>query len=199
MKLKILFLVPFLCLFAACDDGAPQTERIQINKKYPLESWPDSTYIASLDSILKAEPIKKDTDSAETEISVNTRTMPSFSIPNKRTGIPAEEPKSGDKTTPATKASTQTYKQASGNNEEHFADKFMNALGDLQSDPSNTSKYKLAEAKDGEDILKLLSRAYGKDATKLPRFYTLSALQSVNPGVAIEHLKSGDKVRIPVL
>jgi hypothetical protein len=35
------------------------------------------------------------------------------------------------------------------------------------------------------------------DASKLPRFYTLSALQSVNPGVKLEHLNGGESVRIP--
>ena len=75
----------------------------------------------------------------------------------------------------------------------------MNALGALQSDPTNTSKYKTVSAKDGENLFALLSRAYGQDATKLPRFYTLSTLQSVNPGVKLEHLNAGDQVRVPNL
>ena len=75
----------------------------------------------------------------------------------------------------------------------------MNALSAMQSDPTNAAKYRTVTAKAGEDLFALLSRAYGMDASKLPRFYTLSALQSVNPGVKLEHLNGGESVRIPKL
>ena len=54
-------------------------------------------------------------------------------------------------------------------------------------------------AQDGEDLFKLLKRTYGAGVQGLPRFYVLSALQSVNAGVVLEHLNAGDKVRIPKL
>lgn len=80
---------------------------------------------------------------------------------------------------------------------EDFMDKFSKALSALQSDPSNASLYKVVEARDGEDLFKLLRRTYGAGSQNLPRFYVLSALQSVNAGVMLEHLNAGDKVRVP--
>ena len=85
------------------------------------------------------------------------------------------------------------------NNAENFVAKFSNALSALQSDPSNKGLYKVVTANDGEDLFKLLRRTYGAGTQNLPRFYVLSALQSVNPGVMLEHLNAGDKVRVPRL
>jgi hypothetical protein len=69
----------------------------------------------------------------------------------------------------------------------------------LQSDPSNASLYKTVTANEGDDLFKLLKRTYGAGVQGLPRFYVLSALQSVNAGVMLEHLNAGDKVRVPRL
>lgn len=171
-------------IFVACD--APVAKIIVTNKKMPLTEWPDSLYIASLDSILALEPIKK-ADSVDANINMNVFKAPIFKLPESVTHKKEanHRPKSNTK---------QVAKSA-----EFFANKFSEAMSKLQSDPSNATLYKTVEALQGEDLFKLLQRTYGANVQQLPRFYVLSALQSVNAGVNISHLNKGDLVRIPKL
>ena len=105
----------------------------------------------------------------------------------------------GQKHEPQIRAEQAAEATKPSNNAENFVAKFSNALSALQSDPSNKSLYKVVTANDGEDLFKLLRRTYGAGTQNLPRFYVLSSLQSVNPGVMLEHLNAGDKVRVPRL
>ena len=171
---------------------------VVVNKKMPLTEWPDSTYIADLDSILALEPLKKQ-DKNKPSIAMNTFKAPNFILPSSVTG---KKPEKGPKADQGTRtgsekpgpAATQPRKD---NSAENFANQFTQALSALQSDPSNSKLYRVVEAKEGEDLFKLLKRTYGAVAQSLPRFYVLSTLQSVNPGVMLEHLNAGDKVRVP--
>lgn len=194
MKSKRAFLFSALTaasLFSGCSE-APDENPLEVNKKYTLESWPDENYIAELDSILKAEPLKPDADKEKTALTIYSGAMPTIKLPGEKKA-PIQKP--SEKQT----AETGQGKASATQKAERFADRFMNALSELQSDPSNTAKYRTVSAKAGENLFALLSRAYGNDATKLPKFYTLSALQSVNPNVRLEHLEAGDNVRLPVL
>jgi hypothetical protein len=211
--MKLSFYLSFataFCILSACSENTAPVPRLKLNYRYNLKSWPDKAYIASLDSVLKAEPVKKDTSSAGTEIAINTHRMPTFKLPASRRILTQSEldgnaaGKAAKKQTAGTAqtAAVQTAKvktQTESAGAEAFADKFANALSNWQSDPTNVQLYKIVNADASEDLFHLLSRAYGKDATKLPRFFTLSSLQSVNPGVSVEHLKKGDAVRIPRL
>ena len=182
-------------LMIACGQNESTEGRLQVNKKYILESWPDSAYIADLDSILKAEPLKPGADSERTELTIYSGNIPTIHLPGQKKASKQATASADKRTVAASPANTTKPAKTA----ERFADNCMNALGAVQSDPTNTSKYKTVSAKDGENLFALLSRAYGQDATKLPRFYTLSTLQSVNPGVKLEHLNTGDQVRIPNL
>jgi hypothetical protein len=165
-----------------------------------LEDWPDSIYIASLDSILALEPVKKGKDSVDVNLTMNTSKMPTFKLPPSVTGKPNNQKKTSTKTKNDKSAAKHAPEVAKPNHSaENFAAKFSNALSALQSDPSNKSLYKTVTANDGEDLFKLLRRTYGAGTQSLPRFYVLSSLQSVNPGVSLEHLNAGDKVRVPKL
>ena len=199
MKRKIFTLLFFSCawgfLFTACGNEN-QANRLQINQKYTLQSWPDSAYIADLDSILHAEPLKANADSEKTELTIYSGTIPTITLPGQKSAKSQAAVKSHSKKRTAPAGSTE---KPAVHNAENFADAFMKALSELQSDPNNAAKYKTVSVKDGEDLFALLSRAYGKNAAKLPRFYTLSALQSVDPGVKLEHLTAGEAVRIPKL
>ncbi len=165
-----------------------------------LEEWPDSNYIASLDSILRLEPVKKGKDTADVSLKMNAFKAPTFQLPPSVTGSKNTSKKPGmnkGKSAKPGKPSAEVAKPS--NNAENFIGKFSNALSALQSDPSNKSLYKVVTANEGEDLFKLLKRTYGAGTQNLPRFYVLSALQSVNPGVMLEHLNAGDKVRVPKL
>ena len=169
-----------------------------------LEEWPDSNYIASLDSILALEPVKKGKDSVDVNLKMNASKMPTFKLPPSVTGKPGKDKNAhakGDAQKSKNDKSVARNAQENKPNHtaENFAAKFSNALSALQSDPSNKSLYKTVTANDGEDLFKLLRRTYGAGTQSLPRFYVLSSLQSVNPGVSLEHLNAGDKVRVPKL
>ena len=181
----------------ACKGEAPQATIVVIDKKMPLLEWPDQAYVDNLDSVLAREPVKK-TEKNTPSIAMNAQKAPTFMLPGSVTGKP-DAPKSHAK-----KGGNQGKNAFSGGSSDNaaasaeaFMDKFSRALSALQSDPSNTGLYKVVEAKDGEDLFKLLRRTYGAGTQNLPRFYVLSTLQSVNPGVMLEHLNAGDKVRVP--
>lgn len=202
---SLLLLCSLPCfLLLACGNDHPTIKIIQVNKKMVLEEWPDSNYIASLDSILALEPVKKGKDSADVSLKMNASKAPIFKLPPSVTGKPgntknahsksdAQKPKN-DKS-----VARNTQESKPNHSAENFVAKFSNALSALQSDPSNKSLYKVVTVNEGEDLFKLLRRTYGAGTQNLPRFYVLSSLQSVNPGVMLEHLNAGDKVRVPRL
>jgi len=184
-------------VLAACKGEPPQATIVVIDKKMPLLEWPDQAYVDNLDSILAREPVKK-TDKNTPSIAMNAHKAPTFMLPGSVTGK-SDAPKSHAK-----KGGNQGKNAISGGSSDNaaasaeaFMDKFSRALSALQSDPSNAGLYKVVEAKEGEDLFKLLRRTYGAGTQNLPRFYVLSALQSVNAGVMLEHLNAGDKVRVP--
>ena len=189
-------------LLLACENEHPTIKIIEVNKRMVLEEWPDSNYIASLDSILALEPVKKGKDSVDVNLTMNASKMPTFKLPPSVTGKQNNPKKAPSKTKNDRSVAKHTQENTSGSAKhvsENFMAKFSNALSALQSDPSNKSLYKVVTANEGEDLFKLLRRTYGAGTQNLPRFYVLSSLQSVNPGVALEHLSAGDKVRVPRL
>lgn len=182
----------------ACESEPPMAKIIVTDQKMPLTEWPDSTYIASLDSILALEPVKK-TAETDANINMNVFDAPVFKLPGSLSGK-----KDSKNSKPNLAGKSAGPKQANATkpadtSAEVFADRFATALSKLQSDPSNASLYKTVTANDGDDLFKLLKRTYGAGVQGLPRFYVLSALQSVNAGVVLEHLNAGDKVRVPKL
>ena len=193
-RLFMAFLVAISTFLVACGNDAPVAKIIVTDQKMPLTEWPDSAYIASLDSILALEPIKKNAEN-EAKINMNVFEAPTFKLPGSVTGK-KDSPKANHAGKSAGSKQANMAK-ATDNSAEVFADKFATALSKLQSDPSNASLYKTVEAKDGDDLFKLLSRTFGAGVYSLPRFYVLSTLQSVNAGVMLEHLNAGDKVRVP--
>lgn len=194
---KVLAVAPLVVSLVACKGEPPQAKIVVVDKKMPLLEWPDQAYVDNLDSILAREPVKK-TDKNKPSIAINAHKAPTFMLPGSVTGKP-DAPKSHAK-----KGGNQGKNAFSGGSSDNatasaeaFMDKFSRALSALQSDPSNAGLYKVVEAKEGEDLFKLLHRTYGAGTQNLPRFYVLSALQSVNAGVMLEHLNAGDKVRVP--
>ena len=147
-----------------------------------------------LDSILALEPIKKSNEN-EANINMNVFEAPVFKLPGSVTGKKEASTKANHAGKSA--GAKQAAAPKTDNSAEAFADKFATALSKLQSDPSNASLYKTVTANEGDDLFKLLKRTYGAGVQGLPRFYVLSALQSVNAGVVLEHLNAGDKVRVP--
>lgn len=199
----MLFSLP-LAMLTACGNDSPVAKIIVTDQKMVLTDWPDSLYVASLDSILALEPIKKEKE-ITTNITMNTHAAPLFKLPPQVSG------KKDDKSKKAERKSNEVSRTATSrpaddknagkasNNAEAFANRFTNGLAKLQSDPNNAGLYRMVPANDGDDIMKILRRTYGSGATTLPRFFVVGALKSVNPGLNLESLNAGDKVKIPKL
>ena len=196
--MKFLLLLCTLLLLA-CEKDHPVIKIIEVNKRMVLEEWPDSNYIASLDSILALEPVKKGKDSVDVNLTMNAFKAPVFKLPQSVTGKPNGSKNASTKPKNDRTAAKHSQETKPDHSAENFVAKFSNALSALQSDPSNKNLYKVVTANEGDDLFKLLRRTYGGGTQNLPRFYVLSSLQSVNPGVALEHLSAGDKVRVPRL
>lgn len=181
--LKISVPLFFLLILSACS-SEERTPVLALNSKIFLKEWPDSAYVQSIDSIIAAEPIKKQANEKKTNIILNaspTNSAVSQTKPSKPIQQEASKPKS---------KAIQS---------ESFMDRFANSISKWQSDPNNSALYKTISAKENEDVIELLARIYGKEAKKLPRFYTMSVLQSLNPGISMDKPGAGAQVRIPKL
>ncbi len=207
MKLNFTAILLPIALLSACGNDSPVAKFIVTDKKMVLEEWPDENYIASLDSILAAEPVKKKQE-ITTNITMNAHKAPIFQLPPQVTGKKDEKGKkntdkkaaNGNSKGPVVSKSPDAgATKANGSAAEDFANRFTNGLAKLQSDPNNAGLYRMVTASDGDDVVKLLRRTYGSGANTLPRFFVISALKSVNPGLNLESLNEGDKVRVPKL
>ena len=198
--LKCLLVSPVLAGLAislcACNDERPVAKIIVVDQKMPLIEWPDSIYVNSLDSILALEPVKKKDHKEDVNLTFNSKNAPIFKLPSSVTGK-KDPPKQAEKAANTKKPATDKPAGESGKSAENFASKFMNAMSALQSDPNNSSLYRMVEARDSEDLSKLLRRTYGAGSQSLPGFFVKSALQTVNPGINLENLNAGDKVKVP--
>ncbi|MBR4916136.1 MAG: hypothetical protein IKZ45_03535 [Fibrobacter sp.] len=201
--LKSFIAVPVLAGFAlylaACNEERPVAKIIVVDQKMPLIEWPDSVYVNSLDSILALEPVKKKDPKENVNLTFNSKKAPVFHLPSSVTGKKEEKKpaknvsESHGKGLPSGREDNIAGKKA-----EAFGDRFVRAMSALQSDPNNASLYKMVVANE-EDLGKLLRRTYGAGSQTLPLFFVRSALQTVNPGINLDNLNAGDKVKVPKL
>lgn len=205
--LKCLLAAPLmtglaLC-FTACNEERPVAKIIKVDQKMPLIEWPDSVYVNSLDSILALEPVRKPKNENVTNLRLNPNKAPVFNLPSSVTGKPDKKTASKDVRKGNQEARGMGLPQGQSNDAfgkkgEAFSDKFMRAMSALQSDPNNSSLYKMVVANE-EDLSKLLRRTYGAGSQSLPGFLVRSELQTVNPNVDLDHLRAGDRVKVPRL
>ena len=99
--MQIVLITLFLLMFG-CSTENNNYEPVITGKSYVLNEWPDSLYVQSLDSIIKAEPVKNGADSSEkTEISLNSFQMPKV----------VSAPTKNEKPTPTATTSGNTTKK----------------------------------------------------------------------------------------
>ena len=199
--LKCQLVAPILAGLAislcACNDERPVAKIIVVDQKMPLIEWPDSIYVNSLDSILALAPVKKRDPKEDVNLTFNSKNAPLFRLPPSVTGKKEEKKpaknvsESHGKGLPSGRENEMFGKKA-----EAFSDKFVNAMSALQSDPNNARLYKIVVANE-ENLSQLLRRTYGAGSQTLPGFFVKSALQTVNPGINLDNLNAGDKVKVP--
>ena len=163
-------------LFSSSGDRS--TFRLEKGKTYTLKSWPDSAYIANLDSMAAAEPLKAPEKNAP-EISISPINYPTMS--------PQKNP-AGQKPVDGAVAKPTPEK-------EQLAERFQAAVEKLLAEPSNVALYREITVEPGEDWPTFLKRAYGPNATQLPIFVVKSQLQSING----PEFKAGQVMRVPKL
>jgi len=173
-------------LLNGCSSGDPSTYEAVVGKPYYLKEWPDSAYLANLDSIAAAEPVTAK-EKAPTEVSVNPMMSPLKPIPGIKPVV--QNPVGQDVTV---NAKNQTH------SEEDFAERFQKSMDKLQADPDNAKLFQEVTVRDGEDLLAVLHRVYGKEAYRLPAFVAKSQLESLN-GFRAQDLKPGQTFKIPKL
>lgn len=188
-------------MLAACEKEPPKATVIKVDQKMPLIEWPDSIYVNSLDSILALEPVKKKKDEKVPNLVLNPNKAPVFKLPSSVTGKKDDRKAASHNVKKADtdgrgKERPFAGSEAFGHKAEAFSDKFVKAMSALQSDPNNASLYKIVVANE-EDLASLLKRTYGAGSLALPRFFVQSALQTVNPGIRLDNLNAGDKVKVP--
>ncbi len=212
MKSKILrkttryfglwFVLFFLCIgsFGGCDTPEIAAERLEIGKPYVLTDWPDSSYVQSLDSVLAAEPLKKADSTERTNIVLNSGSLNSDDLLPNKFSLNAKPSNNRKETENHAKAKVAKQEKKSTNKNisaEIFAGRFSEAISQWQSDPNNKNLYVEVIVQNGENALDAMARIYGNGAKRLPKFYALSALQSLNPGISVENPKAGAIIRLP--
>ena len=195
--LSVAAIALFAFIASACNDEKPVAKIIVIDKKMPLIEWPDSVYVNSLDSILALEPIKKPKDGEKTtHLVLKSSKQFLHSDPISNGKGKKDNKKTVQTSQDAHNKSSVQGSEPTGKKKEAFSDKFVHAMSALQSDPGNSSLYKIVVAND-EDISQLMRRTYGAGSLTLPQFLVRSSLQTVNPGINLDNLKAGDKVKVP--
>lgn len=182
-----LLVISLAAVLTSCGNYDRESFRMVQGKKYELKEWPDSAFVASLDSLFRSEPLKQPETVIRPELSIDpTQAMNAVKEP-------ANESITG------VEASSSGPKQVQPAPTEMFAEKFMAALGELRADPTNGSLAQTVTVQAQEDLMSLMVRTYGPAARQMPRMMVESQLSSVNNGMDLSALKSGDCVRLPRL
>jgi len=155
-------------------------------KPYALKEWPDSSYIANLDSVADAEYVNPHAQKAP-EVSMSPSIMPMPGKVGKQVHGAANPPK------PGIEKSNSGAKLA-----EAFAERFQNAMEKLQADPKNTGNYRDVTVQDGENLQAVLARVYGAESKALAFSVVQSQLNAVN-GRQLDNLKPGVTLHLPRL
>jgi hypothetical protein len=187
MKRAILTaVIPVSLLLLACGDD-PNAFHMEVGKKYVLKEWPDSAYFVAMDSVLAHEYVKAP-DAPPAQVAINPIMEPvnPLKMGNKSSSSNSNKPANPVQ---------QAVEQGAAKRQEAFAQRFQAAMDKLLADPGNSALSQMVTLNEGEDIMSLLVRVYGKDAGHLPSFVVKSQVQSLNGG----SFAPGQAVKLPKL
>ncbi|NLB62990.1 MAG: hypothetical protein GX801_02645 [Fibrobacter sp.] len=177
-KIKITLMLG-LALLYSCSSSERRDFEVKAKTKYPLKEWPDSMYIASIDSILKAEVVKP-----------QPRKTAEVSMPGLlKADDLLSKPVAGKGGEFKQKAVVQSVSP------ETFLQKFQQALEASLIDPKLTQEI---SSRQGEALTTLLQRIYGPHAEHIPLFVAKTQIAKLNPGVDLDDLQ-GEVVVLPQL
>lgn len=172
-------------MFMSCGDASKEFRLVE-GQKNNLKEWPDSAYLAGMDSIASYEIVRAP-DAPPPEVSISPMLNPINPLKGIKTG----------KSSSSTEAPSmeQAVEKGVAKRQEAFAQRFEKAMERLQGDPSNARLFQEVTLREGEDLSALMRRVYGSDADKLPAFVVKSQIESLNGGV----VKAGQTVKVPKL
>jgi hypothetical protein len=172
----------FLIFSCVTEEVDPST---LISKRFPMESWPDSAYIATLDQQYNPNLYEKEKKKYTTAINLQSVVM----------NNPLDKKKIPQSVTSSSNQKSPNIIQRS----EEFIASFVNALDLARSDPSNTRILRQHQVGDEKNIRRLMLRVYGQQSGLLPNIIIDSQLKSLNPDADLNDLKPGDKIWLPVI
>lgn len=185
MKIKnIIIPVVSISLLLACDSTSDQFQ-MKKGDRVLLKDFPDSSYVANLDSILKDENV----------LDIKPKEQKQFTMSLADLKLASSKAKTNlDQTKKIVKPMAS---QASFSKEE-FAKIFLASMNAAKS--GNQGVFEVKVTRDGESIISVLKRAYKTSAVSgVPNVMLKFGLSGLNPGLDIEKLKGGQSIKLPKL
>lgn len=181
MKIKnIIIPVVAISLVWACESSNSQF-KLKKGDRVFLQEFPDSAYVANLDSILKAENVL---DIAPKEQKQFTMTLADLKVASAK-----------KKTVQGAPKATNSIKVFS---KEEFAKIFLASMDEVKKGSKGIFVVKVK--KEGEKIEGLMKRAYKTKAVSgVPKVMLKFGLSSLNPGIDLDELKIGQSIKLPVI
>lgn len=166
----LLFLVS---IFISCSNEQ-EGFALTVGKKYPIRNWPDSTFIANLDSIAAAEPVANN-GVKQPEVSVSPFSKPLVPGLKKDTISPSASQ------IPKTEVTNGSFQES-----------FFDLIDKIQADPSQKKWIKKYPIRNEDNLESILLRVYGKKAKDLPLVLARTQIESINGKSWTELLGAGE-------
>lgn len=182
---SLITLILALSLQGCFEERDLSQSQFTLGEKQFLREWPDSSYIAAMDSMLKEEVVVGRAQKADVEVSLG-------STPTSLQALAQKAVQEGQKLKQSQTKSTNT----SSNTEslESFLERFSAKVDAVRS---GTITGRLITVKSGQNINTILKDKYGALGAEIPQVLVKYQLQGINPEVDLSTLKPGDQVRLP--
>jgi hypothetical protein len=195
--MKKIFICLSLAIFTSCTPENARTE-VVVGEKVYLKDFPDSLYMANLDSNAGTVVDYSIPETANVAIGLNSHYTGQIKTMNPFKNTPGKKAKV-EQNTPATSTTPITENAATPtkSSPEVFGRNFILKLDQLRNDPQN-SKLKQSFIVSSEKSLKdVLKKVYGPQSSAIPEMVAIYNLKSLNEKINLNQLQSGDIVTLP--
>lgn len=151
---------------------------LRVGEKYAIRNWPDSTFLANLDSIAATEPVANNSVK-QPEVSVSP--FPQSMAPTFKKDSSIAKP-----------VANAPQTQSSGN----FQENFFSLIEKIQADPNQAKWSKKFSIRNEDNLESLLIRVYGKRAKDLPLVLARAQIESIN-GKSWPDVLSAGELQLP--
>lgn len=181
---KSLITLTLALSFVGCfEERDLSHSQFTLGEKQVLREWPDSAYIAAMDSMMKEEVVVGRAQKADVEVSLG-------STPTSLQALAQKAVQDGQKLNQKKKASQKDTSDSL----ESFLERFSAKIDAVRAGAING---KVVDVKAGQDINSILKAKYGALGAEIPQVLVKYQLQGINPALDLTMLKAGDQVRLP--